>query len=423
MRHSQIYTSRRDLLTGGLTLLSTAATLPAFLGGAIRALAQDSRPARHNDSERILVVVQLAGGNDGLNTIVPLGNAAYRKARPRLAIHDRDALKLEGDVGLHPAAVGLKELFDQQRLAIVQAVGYPNPNRSHFTSMDIWHCADPNLRKHDGWLGRYFDNCCPGADPDPIAGVALMPEAPLAMQGERFAPLAFENPEALRWRFAADDPRAEAAFQKLNNTDGDLPTGGSRLADYLQRAALDALLGAEDIRNAAGGTTRRPARRGGGGELAASLDLVVKMITADLPTRIYYVSMGGFDTHSGQEGRHRTLMTQLGNALKDFLDDLEQHKLLDRVLVLTFSEFGRRVRENASGGTDHGEAAPMFLAGSKVRGGVHGDLPSLDNLHRGDLPFQTDFRRVYATVLKDWLKVKPEAALGGNFQPLKLLRA
>ncbi len=423
MSNDTLYTSRRELLSGGLTLLSTAATLPAFLGGAIQAMAQDSRPTKRNDSERILVVVQLAGGNDGLNTVIPIGNAEYHRARPRIGIADREALRLKNDVGLHPAAVGLKELFDQKRLAIVQSVGYPNPNRSHFTSTDIWHSADPNLRKHDGWLGRYFDASCAGADPDPIAGIALMQEAPLAMQGERFAPLAFEHPDALRWRFAQSDPRAEAAFRKLNNADGDLPAGGARLNDYLQRAALNALLGADEIRSAAGGTTRRPARRGGGGELAASLDLVVKMITADLPTRIYYVSMGGFDTHSAQEGRHRTLMTQLGNALKDFLDDLEQHKLLDRVLVMSFSEFGRRVQENASGGTDHGEAAPMFLLGSKVRGDVHGELPKLDNLHRGDLPFQTDFRRVYATVLRDWVKVKPETILGGNFPPLKLLRA
>lgn len=423
-----LYTSRREFLTGGLTFLSAAATLPLFLGRTARVLAQTaSGPARRSDDHRILVVVQLAGGNDGLNTVVPYAMDAYYRYRRQLGIPAREVLRLDDVVGLHPAATGLKELFDDGKLAIIQGVGYPNPNRSHFTSMDIWHTADPQLRHREGWIGRYFDACCRGEDPpDPVQGVALMKEAPLAMQGQRFLPLAFENAEALTWRGPRRDPLAEETFRRLNNIDGDFPPAQNPLADYLQRAALQAQVGAEQIRSAAGAAIRgrRAGARGArGGELARSLELVVRMIAAGLPTRVYYVSMGGFDTHTGQIGRHQQLMRSLGEALQDFINDLRESRLLDRVLVMTFSEFGRRVQENASGGTDHGEAAPMFLVGSCVRPGLHLSHPSLDNLHRGDLAFGCDFRRVYATVLRQWLETPPEKVLGGSFQPLPLLRA
>ena len=416
---NELYTTRREFLSGGFTLLSAAGTLPVFLGSTVRVLAGPEPTAkRKNDSDRILVVVQLAGGNDGLNTIVPYSMDPYYKSRPRIAIKPDDCLKLEGGVGLHPYATGLKELFDDGKMAVVQGVGYPNPNRSHFTSMDIWHTADPNLRQHEGWLGRYFDACCKGADPDPLEGVALTQETPLALQGDQFVPMAFQDPDALRWRAAARDRKAEDVFRKLNNVDGDFPSEGNAAAAFLQRAALKALVGADQIHKAAGRDLDAPRR---GGDAGRALSLVARMIAADLPTRIYYVSMGGFDTHTGQEFRHRRLMQELGGALKDFIDALAKDKLLERVLVMSFSEFGRRVDENASGGTDHGEAAPMFLFGSKVRPGLHQKHPDLTRLHRGDLAFGTDFRRVYATVLRDWLGMNPATVLGKGYSPLKLL--
>jgi uncharacterized protein (DUF1501 family) len=426
MSNEPLFTTRREFVSGGLTLLSAAATLPMFLGRTVSALAMEqpaSRPAAA--SHPILVVVQLAGGNDGLNTVVPYTMDAYYKNRPRIAVQAKEVLKLESEVGLHPAAVGLKELYDEGKMAVIQGVGYPNPNRSHFTSMDIWHLADPQQRSKQGWLGRYFDACCTGTDPDAIDSIALMGEAPLALQGEKFMPLSFESPQALAWG-AGRDRDAIAAFRKLNNMDGDVPAGGSALADYLQRAALKAQVGAEDIRTAAGSNLprRRQRRRaaGGGGPLAQQLQLVARLIQAELPTRVYYVSMGGFDTHTNQQGRHQQLLSQFSEAMRDFIDTLEDHKLLDRVLVMTFSEFGRRVQENASGGTDHGEAAPMFLFGSKVIAGVHENHPSLEKLHRGDLAFGVDFRRVYATVLREWLKTDAKKILGGSLHPLRLLR-
>ncbi len=427
MRELPFYTSRREFLAESLGLLSAASTLPLFLGHTARVYAQDAAPAGKKSAQRVLVVLQLAGGNDGLNTIVPVEMDEYYRARPRLAIAKQDALKLEKGVGLNPAAAGLKELFDEGRMAVVQGVGYPNPDRSHFTSMDIWHTADRELGTHSGWLGRYFDACCKGDDPEPepIEGIALMQDSPLALHGARFTPLAFENPDTLSWRTSKRDALAEESFRKLNNIAGDLPTAGEPTAQFLQRAALKAQLGAEQIRKAAGSTLR--GRRGAGfqqgAQLGQQLQMVARMIAADLPTRVYYVSMGGFDTHTTQAARHQRLMQQFASAMNAFIDSLAEHKLLDRVLVLTFSEFGRRVQENASGGTDHGEAAPLFLFGSKIRAGVHEEHPSLKNLHRGDLAFGVDFRRVYSAVLRDWLEMKPERVLGNAFPPLRLIQS
>ncbi len=430
MTPDRFFTTRREFIGGSLTLLSAAATLPVFLGHTARAFADvTTRPARGKDaSSRILVVVQLAGGNDGLNTVVPYEMDGYYKHRRTLAIPAKDALKIGQGVGLHPAATGLKELFDDGKMAIVQGVGYPNPNRSHFTSMDIWHTADPLQKQRDGWIGRYFDHCCKGEDPtpEPTECVALMQEMPLAVQGSEFTGMAFEGIDALTWRAGERDERAAAAFRKLNNQGLSPSTDAHGLAAYLQRAALKAQIGAEDIKQAGAGAigTNRRGRFGQrGGRLAQELKMVAQMIKADLPTRIYYVSLGGFDTHAGQLGRHAQLMDQFGDAMKSFIDQLQEDGLLDRVLVMSFSEFGRRVQENASGGTDHGEAAPMFLFGSKIRPGLHEKHPDLSKLNRGDLAFGCDFRRVYASVLRDWLKARPEKVLGQSFAPLPLVKS
>lgn len=427
MSDIRLFTTRREFLTGGLSLLSAAPTLPLFLGGAVRALAgPEGREAAN--AGRILVVVQLAGGNDGLNTVIPYEMDEYYAARPRLAVPRKQVVALEKSVGLHSAAAPLGELFKSGQMAIIQGVGYPNPNRSHFASMDIWHTADPTERQRNGWLGRYFDACCNGSDPgcDGLEAIALMRETPLALQGERFQPLAFENADALRWTGDTRDPEAARVFELLNNAHGDLPpakAGEPPLAEYLQRAALKALAGAEDIQSAAGNRRRwRTPLIDRVGQLGRSLQIVARMIASDLPTRVYYISMGGFDTHTNQTARHQQLLTEFAAAMKNFLATLERDMLLDRVLVLTFSEFGRRVEENAGGGTDHGEAAPMFLFGSRVIPGIHGEHPSLSKLHRGDLAFSTDFRRVYAGVLRDWLRIKPGDILPGGQNPLKLVR-
>lgn len=411
------YTTRRNFLTRSLALVSSSATLPIFLGHTAQALAAPRSKAK-DDSQPILVVVQLAGGNDGLNTVIPYSMPGYYRARQQLAIRENDVHQLDHGIGLHPAAEGLKSLYDDGLLGIVQGVGYPNPNRSHFVSTDIWATADPDLRQKTGWLGRYFDATCEGQDPKPINGIALTNESPLTMEGDRFTPLAFRDANALRWRAPGGNKEAQEVFRELNNASGvsDKETDNP-MAAFLQRAALDAQLGAAEIRKAAKGRRSR-----GSGQLGAQLDFVASLIAADFPTRVYYVTLGGFDTHTGQTYRHRQLLQQLGDALKDFVATLKEDNLLQRVNIMTFSEFGRRVEQNASGGTDHGAAAPMFLIGEQVRQGLLGEHPSLTDLDNGDLKFKVDFRDVYATVCREWLQVDPRRVAGIRGRRLKLFR-
>jgi uncharacterized protein (DUF1501 family) len=416
-----IWTTRRQFLRQGLTLVGAGATVPGFidqtalaLAGPDGARAVKSQPGVPDD--RILVVVQMAGGNDGLNTVIPFGHDIYRKSRPKLAIPADEVLRINDDLGFHPQAAGLKSLYDDGLLAVVQGVGYPNANRSHFKSTDIWETASPEGRMHTGWIGRYFDHECAGSDPcPPQRGVALKAEAPLAMQGEAFRGVTFTNPQSLQWRRERQEVMFDA-FKKLGAPESNAPM--TELA-YLRRTALDARLSATEIRAASRGEAQVNYPQF---PFAQALRNVGRMIASEMPTRIYYVSMGGFDTHSGQTPRHRQLMTQLAGSLRAFISDLADQGNLDRVVVMTFSEFGRRVTENASGGTDHGEAAPMFLIGTKVAAGVHGTHPDLENLHRGDLAFNLDFRRVYASVLGDWLEADAGKLLGRKFDPLKLIR-
>ena len=417
-------TTRREFLDKNLTLLAAGATVPAFLDRTAWALddPKDVRQTRSRPGvpeDRILVIVQLAGGNDGLNTVIPYGHNAYRRARPRLAIAGADVLKFDDDFGFHPAAKGLRQLYDDGLLSIVQGVGYPNPNRSHFRSTDIWATASPDGHKYDGWMGRYFDNTCRGSDPcPPEAAIALTSESPLTLRGDRFQPVSFTNPQALRW-VGGRRPAMAEAFAALNQPDEAGPPPVTEL-DYLRRTALNARVSSAKIREANRGRSRADYASS---PFARSLRTIARMIAAELPTRVYYAALGGFDTHAGQANRHRQLLTQLGDGLRAFLADLKAQGNLDRVVVMTFSEFGRRVAENGSGGTDHGEASSLFLLGTKVHAGLHGQHPDLERLNRGDLAFTTDFRRVYASVLTDWLGADATSILGQRFEPLKLIRA
>lgn len=434
--NTEMAATRREFLHGGLTLLSAAATVPVFLDRTAAALAGPAGAGKASGAanDRILVVVQLAGGNDGLNTIIPYRNDIYYRARPQLGIARGQALALTDELGLHPSASGLKRLYDDGLLGIVQGVGYPNPDRSHFKSTEIWETGDPRQRNHDGWLGRYFDCSCKGKDapPDPKSAIALTPEAPLALQGAKFSPVAFSTPEQLSWQPGRVSPQARAAFERLNNPDEGHNADGTLKAvgtlEYLQRTALDARVSARDIQQAAGGGAGRLRERmlggggrRGGGDLARQLQMVARMIAADLPTRVYYVSLGGFDTHAGQSGRHQQLMQQLGTAVAEFVETLRKGGQLDRVLMMTFSEFGRRVEQNASQGTDHGQAAPMFLIGSGVRAGFRNQHPDLRRLNQGDVPWQVDFRSVYQAVVGDWLRGDARGILGGSFPALDLI--
>jgi uncharacterized protein (DUF1501 family) len=413
--------TRRIFLERGITLASMATTVPLFIErsalGVMRpeGSAVSSQPGVPED--RILVVAQLGGGNDGLNTVVPYGSALYYQARPGLAVPapgDRSgsrpgAIALDGGrgMGLHPGLAGFKELLDDGVASIVQGVGYPNPNRSHFTSMDIWHTADTSGRGY-GWLGRYFDNACAGA-PVPLGAVAIGRTSPLALQGAVQKPVTFESAEQFRWQGEDLHPALEESYGRINRAGAPPEMDPDGQAAFLLRTALAAQVSSQRIRAA----TARPALAPyPGGSLARQLRIVGAMIRDGLGTRVYYVTLGGFDTHANQAGQHAGLLRQVGDALNAFYKDLKAQGNSGRVLTMVFSEFGRRVGQNASGGTDHGTAAPMFFVGDMLRPGLLGEHPALADLDRGDLRFTVDFRSVYAAVLEDWMGAPAAKILG-----------
>ena len=419
--------TRRVFLMRGALLASAAVTIPSFLDESAWALASASgglSGAPGVPEERILVVVQLGGGNDGLNTVVPYSMREYYAGRPGIGVPEKEALRLgDSGVGLHPRMAGMKALYDAGLLAVVQGVGYPNPNRSHFMSMDIWHTGE-HSGNGEGWLGKYFDNECRGKpDAKPESGVSLGATAPLALQGRLTRPIAFETPELYRWIGRDMDKDLGGAYERaLASGDVSATTAGSTAA-FLTRTALDAQVSSDQIRRA---VTSAPAGQYPQGELGRQMRLISAMIRSGLKTRVYYATLGGFDTHAGQggsNGRHANLLQEYAQSIKAFYDDLKAQGNDGRVLTMTFSEFGRRVRQNASGGTDHGAAAPMFLAGPMVRPGVLTQHPSLSDLDDGDVKYGTDFRAVYAGVLKDWLKADAAKVLGRVYTGVSVVRA
>ena len=428
-------------------MLGAAATwtLPVFLEKtffALDALAADAPTQVITGKDgTILVVLQMAGGNDGLNMVVPYADDAYHVARPRLRLSADQVLKIDNHIGLNPRLTGLKSLYDEGHAAIVQGVGYPNPNRSHFRSTEIWQTAsDADRTLGDGWLGRYFDNCCAGADP--TVGVAIGEETPQAFAAKNPTGVTFSRPEQFRFRPSEPGNKGMSAeeifFRQLNESGagdesesvatnagesiGEIPGKAKNdlsTLDFLQRTSLDAQLSSDKILAIARkykSTVPYPQ-----GQLAASLNIIARMIAGGLPTRVYYASQGGFDTHAGQINTHERLMGEFNDAVAAFIADLKQQGNFERVLVMTFSEFGRRVQENANGGTDHGAAAPMFVFGGAVKSGLFGKYPSLTDLDRGDLKFNTDFRSVYGTVLDRWLKAPSETVLGRKFPTLSIV--
>jgi len=382
-----------------------------------------SRPGVPED--RVLVVVQLGGGNDGLNTVVPFGHDAYYRLRPHLAIaapdkgtNDRPAaLAIDGsqEVGLHPNFTPFKALMDEGVASIVQGVGYPNPNRSHFTSMDIWHTADMSS-KGTGWIGRYIDNTCAGT-PNPESTVSIGREAPLAMHGDTQRPVNFDSEEMFRWLGEDLQRTIREPYEKINRAGVLRDVDDDSQLGFLMRTALDAQVSSQRIRAA---VAKPPLVSYPGGELARQLRIIGSMIRAEMKTRVYYVSMGGFDTHANQYFQHANLLRQVSGALNAFYQDLKAQGNTGRVLTMVFSEFGRRVAQNASGGTDHGKAGIMFVLGHDLDGGLHGAAPSLTDLDRGDPAFTTDFRRVYAAVIEDWLGGSATAVLGVEYDALPL---
>jgi uncharacterized protein (DUF1501 family) len=412
-------TNRRAFLQqlGTAGIVSLGISPPAFLSRA--AWAADA-VQKKSTGGRVLVLVQMAGGNDGLNTVIPHGDPEYYKARPGIGIAKPAVLKIDDALGFHPQMKGFKELYDEGQLAIVQGIGYPNPDRSHFRSMDIWHSARPDADyTQDGWLGRGLDQTVDGHAGELRALALGTNRLPLALLGSKVNVPSVSNLSGYHLELG-NGPEANRKLQRRlmgeiadrTGAAGALDAAAANL-DFLRKTSLSALSSADKLKEVT--ASYKPAATYPANGLGEKLKIVAQIIAGELGTRVIFVSLDGFDTHAQQANAHQGLLAELSSAIRAFFQDLKGHSLDDRVVLATFSEFGRRVKENGSLGTDHGAASQVFVAGPSVKGGLHGQHPSLTDLVEGDLKFHTDFRSVYATLLTKILDWPSEKVLGGSF--------
>jgi uncharacterized protein (DUF1501 family) len=410
--------SRREFLARGLYGVGIGAGLPLFLNRASAALAAQALAGTSVEKhpERILVVIELAGGNDGLNTVVPYSDPAYYRARPKLGIREADVIKAGDGFGFHPSMVGFERLYKDGLLAVVHGCGYDHPSLSHFSSMGFWHTGVPNGGDSFGWLGRLADARYDVHSRNLIVNVGNSQS--LAVRSAHHSPLVFDDPARFRREGADDEKRVLAGLSRPRET-------SNATLEFLASTAQNAAESSDFVRQASA-DYRTPVDYGVGGGLGGNLRRVMSLIAAGMPTRLYYVSYAGnsFDTHVQQADLHSRLLMYTADAVRGFVDDLQRIGRADEVTVMIFTEFGRRVEENGSLGTDHGTATPMFIVGKPVRGGFYGNHPSLTDLDDGNMKMTTDFRRVYATVIKEWLGYEDTAAvLKGNFDTLGVFAA
>jgi uncharacterized protein (DUF1501 family) len=404
--------TRRDMLKTGM--LAVGLLTPPWLASIAKADMLRQGKGASLDPDAVLVVVQLTGGNDGLNTVVPVGSDLYYQMRPNLAIGKDEALSIGRGLALHPAMSGLKELFDRQQVAIIQNVGYPNRNRSHFRSMDIWQSASPEDDIKNGWVGRHLDERLAKGPLSPVAAIGLSTEKPRALTAARASIPCFASLADIK--SMVGDPASE---KLLRDVQGSLAGVGSsqRAVQQASISALDAIALLNSRLESFQPKGAYPNHPFGNG-----FKQIAQLVGVSPQTRVIYLSVGGFDTHSRQSDQHRKLLEGLSQSLLAFQQELEAMGKADKVLTMVFSEFGRRTYENGSAGTDHGSAAPMFLVGKRVKGGVYGPNPDLANLDGGDVAFKTDFRRIYATALDSWLGGDSKTVLGGSFSQLDLIK-
>lgn len=395
---------RKEFIQVG-SLATASLMLPRFL----KAL---ERPALVPPGNKVLVVLQLSGGNDGLNTVIPMRNDLYYKARPRLGIAAGKALSLTDEAGLHPALTAFKSLYDEGQLGILNSVGYPNPDRSHFRSMDIWHTASQSQEYwHTGWLGRYLDAQCTGCA-RPTQTIEMDDVLSLSMKGDHYKGIALKDPRRLYG--TANEQFFRDTLKEHTDANAEQPV------DYLYKTMAETLSSADYIfkQSRLHPSSAEYPKTG----LGNSLKTIASLVFSDINTKVYYVSLGSFDTHINQDAQQQRLFTEMNDAVAAFVKDLKQNHRFEDVLLMTFSEFGRRVAQNASGGTDHGTANNMFLAGGGLQQqGLINALPNLADLDEGDLKHQIDFKQVYATVLNKWLQADATAILGHNYSSLQFV--
>jgi uncharacterized protein (DUF1501 family) len=397
--------NRRKFLQLG-TLATGSSMLPKFLK------AFENKIPGLNANNKVLVVIQLSGGNDGLNTVIPVRNDIYYRMRPGISIAREKALYLVSDCGIHPALTHLKTLYDEGNLAILQNVGYPNPDRSHFRSMDIWQSASSSGEYlNSGWLGRYLDAQCVNCA-HPTQVLEMDDSLSLALTGNLMKGLALRDPKRLY------ETSRDPFFRDLIDAGAHVDAGDPD--SYLYKVMAETLSSADYIFQQSklhNSLTVYPDT-----EIGKNFKTIASLIASEINTRVYYVSLGSFDTHAGQQPKQEKLFSELNDALKPFTEDLKSSHRFDDTLIMSFSEFGRRVGENGSGGTDHGTANNMFLiCGALKRKGLLNEMPDLTHIDEGDLEMQLDFKRVYATVLNKWLQADDQIILGKQFDYLNFI--
>jgi uncharacterized protein (DUF1501 family) len=387
---------RRDFLKSSM-LTVAGLTGPGFLAKSAQAAIGKGK---------ILVVIQLSGGNDALNTLVPYSNGAYYAARPSIAVNKKDVLTLSSDVGLHPSLKPLMPLWDNGQLGLVQGVGYPNANRSHFESMAIWHTADPSARERDGWIGKIAEKYG-----DPFCATNFGGTTPLALRGADIILPSIANIDSFQLKLA---PETKSAVDVM------LGSAYTGRAETIRNATQQMFNNIESVQK--GVSKYKAGATYPDSSLAKSLRDVARLISADVGPRVFYTSQGGYDTHAAQPEDHPDLLETLASSIMAFRADLEKQGRLQDVMIIGFSEFGRRLAENASSGTDHGKAGLMFTIGDGVKGGLYGAQPDLEKLNDGDPVMTTDFRQVYATALDGWLNVPSKDILGASFKNIAFLK-
>ena len=395
---------RRDFFKTS-ALVSTSFMVPSFLN------AYSGKPLLNSRSGKVLVVVQFSGGNDGLNTVVPYRNDIYYQNRPSLAIDKTEVLKVHDELGFNPKMSGLQSLYDKGLLCIINSVGYPNPDRSHFRSMDIWHTgSDSDQYLSSGWLGRYLDSNCMDCQ-SPYHALEVDDHLSLALKGDHRNGFAMSNPEQLKRTTSNRFLKALTQYDHGHEEDN---------VAYLYKTMIDTQSSANYLYEQS--KVYRSKMEYPKTAFGRDLKQISELITADTDTKIYYVSLTGFDTHANQKGQQERLLQQYADGMQAFVKDLRQNNLLDDTLIMTFSEFGRRVKQNGSRGTDHGTANNLFLIGGNLQQpGFFNNAPDLQNLDNGDLIYQIDFRRVYDMILENWLEANPADILPGAFEKLRII--
>jgi uncharacterized protein (DUF1501 family) len=415
--------TRRQFLTRTLqssSLLAIGPVVPEFLANTAR--------AAEKDKDTVLVVIEMTGGNDGLNTVIPYGDDLYHKYRPTLGYKKDQVVRLNDHLGLNPGMRGsFRQMWDQGQLAVVQGVGYPNPDRSHFESMDIWQSADPRRQIQNGWLGRSVNELQGQSGFVPILHVGGGRQ-PLAVQGTPGGAVSINDRQNFKLELGGGPADQKKARRKLLE---ELAVPDGKSDDILQFVRLRQLRTMTSVERLHELLSKQNLRQntvfGQNGAYAPNslpmqLQLVAKLIISGFGTRIFYVSIDGFDTHARQADPHLRLLGQVADGIFNMFNLLKNGGHDKRVLAMTFSEFGRRVQENGSNGTDHGAASCLFVAGPALKGGIVGGHPSLKELDSGDLKHAIDFRSVYATLLDCWLRCDSKAVLGGKFEHVEGLK-